>query len=117
MRLHWIIACLLWIFTVPGLSLDSDDSKDTYTLLWQIGEHDNDNSEFNLAPNRFSQYDRPGIHLVGVSDPAETWPYILPGKLDTWAGTGLQAFEIRFNLEKLPPGGECRLLLDFLDTQ
>jgi len=116
MRLHWIIACLLWIFTVPGLSLDSDDPRDIYTLLWQIGEHDNDNSEFNLAPNRFSQYDRPGIHLVGVSDPDETWPYILPGELDTWAGTGLQAFEILFTLEKLPPGGECRLLLDFLDT-
>ncbi|MCK4746032.1 MAG: hypothetical protein KAT15_03315, partial [Bacteroidales bacterium] len=40
----------------------------------------------------------------------------LPGKLDTWAGSGPQPFEIFFNLKKVAPRGECLLLLDFLDT-
>jgi len=116
MSIHWIVASILWIITTPGLSSPSGDSQNELNLLWQIGESDDDNREFSLAPNRFHQYDRPGVHIVGITDPAETWPYIIPGKLDTWAGSGPQTFEILFNLGKVPSRGECRLILDFLDT-
>ena len=107
---------LFWTFSIFGFSTSDRVVKKELQILWQIGEFNDNNSEFNLAPNHFSQYDRPGIHIVGLTNPLESWPYILPGKLDTWAGSGPQTFEIYFYLENVVGHGLCRLLLDFLDT-
>jgi len=107
---------LLWSCGILAFSSPAPSAEKDLQLLWQVGEFDDNNSEFYLSPNHFSQYDRPGIHVVGLSKPAESWPYILPGNLDTWAGDGSQTFEIYFYLEKVGSSGSCRLLLDFLDT-
>ena len=116
MRHFGYVVLLLWIFSSPAFSSPGDGADKGNQLLWQIGEFDDNNSEFSLAPDRFSQYDQPGIHVVGLTNPAENWPYILPGKLDTWAGSGPQTFEIFFYLDRVVSQGECSLLLDFLDT-
>ncbi len=116
MRHSIIVLLLFWSCSIFAFSTPDRVVEEELQLLWHIGEFDNDNSEFNLAPNHFSQYDRPGVHIVGLSDPGKNWPYILPGKLDTWAGTGPQTFEIYFQLDKVVSQGSCRLLIDFLDT-
>ena len=86
------------------------------TWLWCLGEFDDSNREFSLAPNLSSLYQEPGIHVVGFTEPSLSWPYILPGKLDTWAGPGSQSFEILFFLSEIAGKGNCMLVLDFLDT-
>ncbi len=97
------------------VSQDGANAKHTH-IFWQIGEFDDNNLEFALSPNHFSQYERPGFHVVGVTDPSLNWPYILPGKLDAWAGPYPQCFEIVFYLDKLGKGSFYRLVLDFLET-
>ena len=116
MRLLSFFLLLFWSCTTPILSSAQSNSEKGSKLLWQIGVADDDNSEFSLAPNRFSQYDRPGIHVVGLSDPAESWPYIIPGELDEWAGPGPRTFEIIFFLDKVAGNGDCQLVMDFMDT-
>ncbi len=112
-----MFGCLVvWIISVSLLGMGPERVMEERRLLWQIGVADDQNSEFSLAPNHYSQYDLPGIHVAGITDPSVTWPYILPGKLDRWAGSAPQAFEILFYLEKVVPSGTCRLILDFLDT-
>lgn len=110
------IMLLLWSCSMLAFHTSAPSVEEDLMLLWQLGEFDNDNREFYLAPNHFSQFDRPGIHVPGLTRPAESWPYILPGKLDKWAGGGSRTFEIYFYLEKVVHTGSCRLLLDFLDT-
>ena len=92
------------------------EQKEEYKILWQIGEADNNNSEFSLAPDKFHSYTLPGIHLVGLTDPIESWPYILPGELDRWTPKEPQTFEILFSLDMIKSGENCILRLDFLDT-
>lgn len=114
LRLSFILVC--GIFLSASAENRTVQVSEGGKLLWQIGVSDNDNSEFFLSPNRFSQFDRPGIHVVGLTDPSVSWPYILPGELDTWAGSIPQPFEILFYLGRVDNRGECKLVLDFLDT-
>ncbi len=90
--------------------------KEDNKILWQIGETDNNNMEFSLAPDKFHSYTGPGIHIVGISNPLESWPYILPGELDLWTPPYPQTFEIMFYINQAVSGGYCTLHLDFLDT-
>ena len=63
------------------------------TIIWQIGENDNDASEFALAPNGYSEYIANDFgwedkyFLIGTSNAESDWPYIIPGTSDTWGGT------------------------------
>lgn len=116
MRHRGTMLLLLWIFNISAFGMPTVVVENDQQILWQIGEFDDNNSEFSLAPNHFSQYDRPGFHVVGLTNPAENWPYILPGELDKWAGPEAQTFEIIFYLDKVVSQGECHLLLDFMDT-
>jgi len=112
-----LFLCFLIIFALhhPLFSQEYPSGQESF-ILWQIGDADDDNSEFHLAPNHFDKYERAGFHVAGVTEPSECWPYILPGKLDTWAGAAPRWFEILFYLEEVSEVGECRLMLDFLDT-
>jgi alpha-mannosidase len=107
---------LLWIVSLSASGIKPGTAVREYSVLWEIGKSDGDNSDFYLAPDNYGQYDWPGFHVVGVTDPAENWPYILPGQLDTWAGPSPQWFEIIFYLKEITSGEDSRLILDFLDT-
>lgn len=110
--LYWLV---IFALPVPVIS-QGYQSGHGNQILWQIGEADDDNSEFHLAPNHFDKYESPGFHVVGVTEPSEDWSYILPGKLDSWAGAAPRWFEVLFYLDEVSSGGECSLILDFLDT-
>jgi len=84
--------------------------------LWQIGEPDNDTSEFALAPAGYKNYSRDGFFIVGQSDPAKDWPYVHPAQADVWAGGTGHTFTILFNIQSTVRSGRCKLLFDLVDT-
>lgn len=90
------------------------------SLLWQIGQRDNNYSEFALARD-YGKFQsafgaRPVIFEVGKSDPARDWPFIHPGPVDGWAGNREHPLAIRFSLSELPRGA-FTLKVAFVDAQ
>ncbi len=89
--------------------------------LWQVGEFDNDTSEFAFGPKSFQDYETPGVFIVGQSDPKTAWPYVQPGTITihgrhkVWAANEPQTFSIVFGLSTAPSRA-CRLVLDMVDT-
>ncbi|MBL9137960.1 MAG: hypothetical protein JNK85_18990, partial [Verrucomicrobiales bacterium] len=86
-------------------------------VLWQIGESDNRGTEFALAPQGYQRFKEDGFFVVGRSDPRVDWPYVQPGPADGWAGSRRHTFAILFGLKAPPTSGECRLVVDLVDTQ
>ncbi len=116
------IAIVLILF---GLFLSGCETKNK--VVWQIGENNNNGSEFALAPDDYEQYiandfgweDK--FFLIGTSDVEKDWPYIIPGTSDNWGGTWgtsgwrSSTLNILFGLDKLPRSGTWKLTVDILD--
>ncbi len=115
------------ILFASGPAFSADQTKPS--LLWEIGKANRNNAEFALAPGdyqsfllRFGSPDR--AYYVGLSTPQADWPYVLPGPLDGWAGTGrhvgrwdrMHTLPIGFVLEQRPARGSCVLVIDLCDT-
>lgn len=95
---------------------------------WEIGKADGSSEGMALAPNeyqRFLEKDfgwEDGRFLIGFSDPATDWPYVLPGPLDSWAGTGAMSgtrshtLTILFGLDALPTGENLKFVAEILDS-
>ncbi len=98
------------------LSLPMIRAADT-SLLWQIGQADNDNHEFALAPGQYEKFAEDGAFFVGESDATRDWPYVHPGPQDAWAGNRSHTFVVVFGLREPPPDGAVRLQLNLLDAQ
>ncbi len=86
-------------------------------LLWQIGASDNDTRDFALAPDGHARFAEDPVYVVGMSDAKKDWPYAHPGPADNWAGSRPHTFVIAFGLAAAPKQGECRLMVDLVDTQ
>jgi hypothetical protein len=97
-------------------SCDLPAASNSGTVLWRIGAPDDNNAEYALAPNRYSEFREDGFFVVGKSDPKRDWPYVHPGPADAWAGGSQHTFSIVFGLKAPPAGGPCRFQLEFLDT-
>ena len=96
------------------------------SVIWSIGEADHSPAEFALAPDGFRDFlardfgyeDK--FFLVGHSDPAADFPYVLPGPTDTWGGTwptsGWRTHQVTilFGLDRTPEG-DCSLEIDLTD--
>ena len=109
-----------WLFFLFLLALSVPDrltGADSPGLLWQIGQPDNDDREFALAPKGYGQFREDGFFVVGKSDPKRDWPYVHPGPADGWAGGRPHTFSIVFGLKAAPTTGDCKLRLDLVDTQ
>ncbi len=112
-----IAACLF----ANGLTAQNPSS-----VIWSIGEADHSPAEFALAPDGFRDFlardfgyeDK--FFLVGHSDPAADFPYVLPGPTDTWGGTwptsGWRTHQVTilFGLDRTPEG-DCSLEIDLTD--
>ncbi len=105
--LYYISAVLFALFTTTASA----------GVLWQIGKPDRDNREFALAPKGYNQFREDGFFVVGRSDPKRDWPYVHPGPHDGWAGGAPHTFTIFFGVKNSPADGECKLLVDLVDTQ
>ncbi|WP_242206412.1 GH92 family glycosyl hydrolase [Aestuariivivens insulae] len=97
------------------------------TTVWQIGKSDNSSAEFALANSEYSKFlekdfgweDR--FYVVGYSNTAKDFPFVLPGAMDYWGGTsglaGIRPHEINilFGLSEKPKQGPWKLIVDVLD--
>ncbi len=102
---------LLVLLAVP--SAFAADSQ----MLWQIGNPDNNNAEFALAPDGYAKFQDDAFFIVGKSDAKRDWPYVQPGPIDAWAGSRSHAFTIVFGVRGPAITGNCKLTVDLLDTQ
>ena len=112
MKIH--CALLVVLFVLLAVTCAAADE-----IVWQIGQPDNDYSEFALARNHFTypQTFPAGVRFeIGKSDPAKDWCYIQPGLMDAWAGSGEHPSEIVFNMES-EPQGIYMLTIDLVDVQ
>ena len=87
------------------------------TPLWQIGTPDGVAGEFALTPDQWSRYDEDARFIIGSSDPARDWPYVLPGPHDSWGGKKSHSPTIVFSLDKISTQGTANLRLDLVDTR
>ncbi|HUA65658.1 MAG TPA: polysaccharide lyase family protein [Alphaproteobacteria bacterium] len=104
--------CLFWVTALACVA--RADSN----VVFQIGAPDGDYHEFAIAGN-FGQYAQqfPNDvnYTIGQSDPARDWPYILPGPVDSWAGSRTHPFTIHFQISR-PESGYYQLDVDFVNT-
>jgi len=96
--------------------------------IWSIGKNDNSSADLALGPRDYKKFlskdfgfeDR--FFLIGRSDAATDFPYVLPGPDDTWGGTwgtsGWRTHEINilFALKSFPAGGQWKLVIDLVDS-
>ncbi|MCP4594649.1 MAG: hypothetical protein GY842_28285, partial [bacterium] len=97
-------------------------------VVWTIGDSDNKAGEFALSPGDYARFleedfgweDR--YFLIGRSQIAKDWPYIIPGPADAWGGTSGTAgrrthvLNVLFGLQAVPKQGDWKLIVDLLDT-
>jgi len=102
--------------------------------LWQIGDFDGTDTEFALAPGNYTRYKNDAAYVIGTSKP-DSWPYVLPGPDDPWAGSRGHRDSVFFGLTgvhasgtsiPLPPspsrhkpsgkGKGVEFVCDFVDT-
>ena len=123
-----LLAVFCWI-ALAGLASTTraQPAGQDRTVVWKIGESDDGSAEFALAPGDYAAFlerdfgweDR--FFLVGWSDPQIDWPYVLPGPVDSWAGSGGMAgrrthyLNILFGL-KQASAGEWSLVIDLVNT-
>ena len=100
----------------------------TAKIIWTIGNGDNSGSELALGPsdykkflaNDFGYEDR--FFLIGTSSDKTDFPYVMPGPDDTWGGTwrtsGWRTHDanILFNISQKPKNGQCKLIIDLVDS-
>ncbi|OJV14937.1 MAG: hypothetical protein BGO21_19915 [Dyadobacter sp. 50-39] len=96
--------------------------------VWKIGEADNSPSGMALAPDgykRFLEKDfgyEDNFFLVGQSDSRKDWPYVLPGPVNGWGGTGGTSgirshfLTVLFDIKRKPASGKWKLVVDVLET-
>lgn len=96
--------------------------------IWKIGEADNSPSGMALAPGEYKRFlekdfgyeDR--FFLIGRSDSGKEWPYVLPGPVNGWGGTGGTSgirshfLTVLFDIKKKPAFGKWKLVVDLLET-
>jgi hypothetical protein len=85
-------------------------------VLWRIGTPDHSGAEFAWAPNGYARFTDDAFFVVGRSDPKTTWPYVHPGPDDNWAGSRAHTFTILFGVKAAVTDGECRFVVDLVDS-
>lgn len=96
--------------------------------IWKIGEKDNSAAEFALAPDNYADFLKEDFgwedkfYIIGLSDPKNDFPYVLPGTADAWAGSvnmsGIrtQELNILFRIKESANYNGFKLIVDLLDT-
>src|SRR5579859_2741223 len=124
------LVLLVWASILIGgcSACESVRSAEIHTL-WRIGNPDNSAAEFALNPDGYTKFlEKFGspdhAFYIGLSNPQDDWPYVLPGPLDVWASCQdggrwdqMNTLPIGFVLDHAPNGGQCVLNIDLCDTQ
>ena len=114
-------------FTLLFLAISLNCLAQESNTVWEIGKKDNLPNEFALAPDQYNNFleqnfgfeDR--YFLINYSNEKESFPYILPGPVDTWGGTWSTAgwrtheLNILFGSQQKPNEGLYILEIDLVD--
>lgn len=96
--------------------------------IWKIGEADNAPAGMALAPDQYKRFlekdfgYEDNFFLIGRSDAKKDWPYVLPGPVNGWGGTGGTSgirshfLTVLFDIKNKPASGKWKLVVDVLDT-
>ncbi|WAC14835.1 GH92 family glycosyl hydrolase [Dyadobacter pollutisoli] len=96
--------------------------------IWKIGEADNSPSGMALAPDQFKRFlekdfgYEDNFFLIGHSETQKDWPYVLPGPVNGWGGTGGTSgirshfLTALFDIKNKPTAGKWMLVVDILET-
>ena len=109
-RQTWMLAAMLLL----NVAASAEDKVGR--MLWQIGKADNDTRDLALGPNGYNRFTDDPLFVVGRSVAKKDWPYVHPGPGDAWAGSREHTFAIVFGLKAPPAKGDCRLIVDLVDT-
>ncbi len=94
--------------------------------IWTIGKADNQSTGLALAPAAYKDFLAHDFgwedqyYLVGFSNPAKDFPYVLPGPKDSWGGTAPTAgirshlLNILFDLKKVSSTNTFKLAIDLV---
>ena len=117
------------LFLISVVLFLSSGGLRSENILWKLGENDNNAKEFALGPDQYKRFlekdfgyeDR--YFLIGRSNIATDFAYIMPGPNDSWGGTwgtsGWRTHEanILFGLDNIPANNKWKLVVDVLDNQ
>jgi len=127
-----------WIFALAMGAVVGTAAAAEPAVVWQVGVKDGTGNEFALAPTGYAEFLKQDFgwedkfFLVGHSDPKKDIPYVLPGIVDSWAGSGAPAGDRAQQVNLLfdvadcghagtraptkPNGSEWKLVVDFADV-
>ncbi|HBE42717.1 MAG TPA: hypothetical protein DDW27_16240 [Bacteroidales bacterium] len=123
MRKKIIIPGLLMMLSLVSCSQDKH-------IIWSIGIADHSSADLALGPDSFKQFLASDFgfedkyYLAGFSEAVKSFPYVIPGPVDTWGGTwstsGWRTHQINifFGVKKIPEPiskGEWKLVINLLD--
>lgn len=95
---------------------------------WKIGEKDNSSKGMALSSGNFNEFIKNDFgfedryFLIGKSKANSDWPYVLPGPVNGWGGTGTTSgirshfLNIYFELENVSVKDKWTFTIDFLGT-
>ncbi|WP_316785889.1 GH92 family glycosyl hydrolase [Pedobacter frigiditerrae] len=113
------------LFFLLAITISSNVFAQNKTI-WEIGKADNQTAGLALAPTDYKKFlehdfgweDR--YYLVGYSNPAKDFPYVLPGPKDGWGGTAPTAgirshlLNILFDLKNASTNKPFKLVIDLI---
>lgn len=108
------LVCIVWIACLYLASMRAKGGP----LVFQIGTADGDYHEFAIAGKHVDyqkQFPNDVNFVVGQSDAARDWPYVLPGPYDGWAGSKAHTFTIHFQVPQ-SSSGYYQFVIDFVST-
>ena len=91
--MKYYLRAILAFVIITCLTATDATARKSDKVIWQIGEKDGSAKGFALSPDGFKDFIEHDFgfedkfFLLGWSDPAKDFPYVLPGPADTWGGT------------------------------
>ncbi len=105
-----LYACIALVLTTVSCRAYGSDT------LWQIGQGSGEDLAISgRYPEYAQRFPNDVSFKIGISKPADAWPYIQPGPIDAWAGSRQHPFQIGFQLPE-GPTGSYRLTVNLANT-